>query len=358
MLYLLIVLSWFLVGLALMALRVVNEREPEAQWRLLLAAAVTPFVLFPLASVCRVAVERLATLVPVLDSLWPLAVVTGAGAAIAAGRIVGIRRGQRALLLSSQLPEPEVAGLLRGHVMELSRTAGLRRAPRIVLYPRGASVCVLGFRRPTIVISRDLLTVLGDQELRAVLAHEVAHVRRRDYLLNWLGVVLRAALFYLPPWPVAWQVLAEVREHRADRLAARYTADPLTLASALIKVWRYAPARLAPWGAVGLLARHGPLEARIRRLLEPEPPRRPFWRTAVAGAVLGGGLLLAQTTVEGGTHLLARVSPAAADWEACCDPEVSPFPHCVPSRRVFLSLTTTVCSRPSAAVPVANSLIV
>jgi Zn-dependent protease with chaperone function len=334
-LYLLIVLSWFLVGLALVALRVVNEREPEAQWRLLLAAAATPFLLFPLAGVCRVALEQMSLLAPILGSPAPLMAVTGAGAAIAVGRIVRIRRGQRALLASCRSPEPEAVPALSGHLTELSRMAGLRRAPRVVIYPRGASVCVLGFRRPTIVISQDLLTVLGDQELRAVLAHEIAHVRRRDYLLNWLGVVLRAALFYLPPWPVAWQVLAEVREHRADRLAAAYTADPLTLASALIKVWRYTPGRLAPWGAVGLLARHGRLEARIRRLLEPEPPGRPFWRTAVAGVVLGGGLLLAQTTVEGGTHLLARVSPAIADWEACCDPEVSPFPHCVPSRRVF-----------------------
>lgn len=350
-LYFLIGLSWFLVGLALLALRVANEREPEAQWRLLMVAAATPFVLFPLASVCRVALEQLSMLVPALDSLWPLVTVTGAGTVVAVGRIIFIRRGQRALLASCQPPEPEVAAVLSGHLTELSRTAGLRQPPRVAIYRRSASVCVLGFRQPTIVISRDLLTVLGDQELRAVLAHEVAHVRRHDYLLNWLGVVLRSAVFYLPPWPVAWQTLAEVREHRADRLAATYTADPLPLASALIKVWRYTPRRLAAGWAVGALARHGRLEARIRRLLEPEPPRRPFWRTAVAGVVLGGGLLLARTTVEGGTHLLARVSPAVADWEACCDPEVSPFPHCVPPRRVFLPCPTTGCSRALASRP-------
>ncbi|MGH7319545.1 MAG: M56 family metallopeptidase [Candidatus Rokuibacteriota bacterium] len=199
-------------------------------------------------------------------------------------------------------------------------------------------MCVLGFHRPTIVISRDVLTVLGDQELRAVLAHEVAHMRQGDYLLNWLLVVLRSALFYLPPWPVASETLAEVREHRADRLSVGYTADPLALASALVKVWRHTPPRPAAVGAVGMLARHGRLEARIRRLLEPTPPRRPFWRTLVAGVALAGGLLLAQTTVEGGTHLLARASPAIADWEACCDPEVSPFPHCVPPRRVFCQI--------------------
>lgn len=348
-LYLLIGLSWFLVSLAFLVLWLVKEREPETQWRVLLVAAVAPFALFPLASVCRLAIERVSLLVPVLDSMWPLALVTGGGAVVALARVILIVRRQGALLDSCRRAEPEVAGRLSRHVAELTRTAGLRRPPRILVYPRGGSVCALGFRRPTIVVSRELLTVLSDQELRAVLAHEVAHVRRRDYLLNWVGVVLRSALFYLPPWSVAWETLAEARERHADRLATRFTGDPLALAAALIKVWRHAPARLVPAGAVGVLARSGRLEARIRRLLEPDPPRRPFWRTSLTGVVLAAGLVLAQTTVEGGTHLLARVSPAVADWEACCHREVSPFPHCVPPRRVFLSRPTIVCSRSSMA---------
>jgi hypothetical protein len=69
----------------------------------------------------------------------------------------------------------------------------------------------------------------------------------------------------------------------------------------------------------------------------------------LTGVVLVGGLVLAQTTVEGRTHFLARVSPIVADWEACCDREVSPFPHCVPPLRVFLSSPTIGCSRAVAA---------
>lgn len=344
-LYVLLALSWFLVGLAFVVLWLVREREPEARWRLLLAAAVTPFVLFPLASVCRLAIEQVAMLIPILDSPWPLAVLSGAGTAVALARRLVIRRRQGALLAACRPLEPDVAGTLVRQVRELSRVAGLRRAPRVVTYPRGGGVCVLGLRRPTIVISRDLLRVLGDDELRAVLAHEVAHIRRRDYVLNWLGVGLRSALFYLPPWSVAWETLAEVRERQADRLATRYTGDPLALAAALVKVWRHGRGRPEVAGAVGMLAPRGCLEARIRRLLEPEPTRRPVWRATLMGVVLVGGLVLAQTTVEGATHLLARVSAAAAAWEACCDPEVSPVPHCVAPRRVFLWVPTTACSR-------------
>jgi Zn-dependent protease with chaperone function len=344
-LYLVIGLSWFLVGLAVLVLRLVKERDPETQWRVLLFAAATPFGLFPLASVCRLAIERASALVPGLDSPWPLALVAGAGGILALLRATLIARRQRALLLSCRRPDPEVAGRLSRAVTALGRAAGLRRPPRILVYPRGGSVCALGFRRPTIVLSGELLRVLTDDELRAVLAHEIAHVRRGDYRLNWLGVVLRSALFYLPPWSVGWGALAETRERDADRLATRLTGDPLALAAALIKVWRHTPAGIMPAGAVGMLARGGSLEARIRRLLEPEPPRRPFWRVSLTGLVLVGGLALAQTTVEGGTHLLARVSPAAADWEACCDPALSPLPHCAPPRRVFVSDSTIGCSR-------------
>ena len=97
-------------------------------------------------------------------------------------------------------------------------------------------------------------------------------------------------------------------------------------------------------GAVGVLAPRGCLEARIRRLLEPAPIRRPVRRATLMGVVLVGGLVLAQTTVEGATHLFARVSAAAAEWEACCDPELSAVPHCAAPRPNFLPVATTACS--------------
>jgi Zn-dependent protease with chaperone function len=344
-LYVLLGLSWFLVGLACVVLRLAREDEPEARWRLLLAAALTPFLLFPLAGVCRLAIEQVGVLVPILDSPWPLVAMSGAGAAVALARMLVIRRHQGALLAACRPLEPDVADTLVRQVRQLSRAAGLRRVPRLLAYPRGGGVCVLGLRRPTIVISRGLLGVLGDEELRAVLAHEIAHIRRRDYVLNWLGVVLRLAFFYLPPWSVAWETLAEVRERQADRLATRYTGDPMALAAALVKVWRQGGGRPVVAGAVGVLAPRGCLEARIRRLLEPAPIRRPVWRAILMGVVLVGGLVLAQTTVEGATHLLARVSAAAAEWEACCDPELSAVPHCAAPRRIFLPVSTTACSR-------------
>jgi Zn-dependent protease with chaperone function len=342
--YVLIGLAWLLVGVTVLGLRLVGEREPERQWRLLLGAAAAPFLLSPVASVCRTLFAKAVAVFPLLDSLWPLAALTAVGAVAGLVRIVVVMRRQRALLAACRAPEGDTAVRLKRPMRRVSRVAGLREAPRVLLYPRGAYVGTLGLRRPLVVISRSLLRVLDDDELEAVLSHEVAHVRQRDYLLNWVGLVARPMLFYLPPWAVAWPVLAEVRERRADRAAAGYTGKPLALAAALIKVWQHRPEPLATAAAVGLLQPAGRLEARVRRLLDP-PPRRPFWRASVSAGLLVGGFLVVQTTVEGATHALARVHPEVAALEECCDLEVSLVPHCVPSRRVFFAERTIACSR-------------
>jgi Zn-dependent protease with chaperone function len=346
-LYVLIGLAWVMVLLASLTLRVLREREPEQQWRLLLLAAAAPFLLYPVTTVCRALLGQVAARIPLLDTPWLLVALAGIGAVVALGRSAAIVRRQRALLAACARPEPDTAARLETHLRRLSRAAGLRQVPRVLLYPRGAYVCALGVRRPTIVLSRGLLTSLGDEEVEAVLGHEVAHVRQRDYLLNWLGVLVRSALFFVPPGPLAWRVLAEVRERRADRLAARYSGNPLALATALIKVWRHGAARpLAAW-APGFLERAGDLEARVRRLLDPEPPARGLWRSSLGAGVLIGSFLVLQTTVEGGTHLMARVSPALAAWERCCDPKVSPVPHCAVPPRASLPIDTIACSMAS-----------
>ncbi|MFQ5947081.1 MAG: M56 family metallopeptidase [Anaerolineae bacterium] len=340
-LYLLIGLSWLLVFLTLLILRLIKEREPETQWGLLVLAAVAPFVLFPLVRICGVLMRDAVALFPLLTSLWPLAILTAGGGAVAVIRSLVIFRRQRRLLARCYLPDEVTAKTLHRLLLRLSQLAGLRQVPRVLMYPRGANICALGVRRPTIVLSRDLLNVLDEAELEAVLAHEVAHFRQRDYLLNWLGVLARSLFFYLPPWAIGSRLFVEAREVRADRLAVTYAGDPLALAAALIKIWKHKADRPLPIGAQGLLEGSGNLEARVRRLLERSSPPRSLWRSPLMAGLLVGSVLLVQASVEGGTHALALVSQEVATWEECCDPIVSPFPHCQLPQRTFLSFITT-----------------
>lgn len=165
-------------------------------------------------------------------------------------------------------------------------------APAVTLYPLSRPLALTwGILRPRIVLSTWMLEHLDEQELEAVLAHEVAHVARRDSLVVWLATLLRDAFCYLPTTRAAYRRLHQEKELICDDLAIRSTGQPLALASALAKVWDYtlkAPARPALPGArlaqavpVGLADTLGnavqgssashEMEDRIQRLLSLSP---------------------------------------------------------------------------------------
>lgn len=338
-LYLLIGLSWTLVGLALLFLRLLDERDPARQWRFLFGAAAAPFVVVPLAGGCAALMARAVSLVPLLGSPWPLALLAGGGVLVAAGRAWLVGRRERAILAACRLPEGARAAAARARLRPLSRAAGLARVPRLLVYPRGAYACALGVRRPTIVVSEALLRGLDDEEIEGILAHEVAHVRRQDYARNWLALLVRAALFFLPAGILSGRLLAEVRERRADDLAVRYTGKPLALAAALVAVWQRGATSLGTAPAP-LLGSAGSLEARICRLLDPGPAAPARWRASLGASLLAASVLLVLTALDGGAHALARLGPPTVG-----DGAVSPAAHCVAPRLVFSSAVTIACSR-------------
>jgi beta-lactamase regulating signal transducer with metallopeptidase domain len=94
-----------------------------------------------------------------------------------------------------------------------------------------------GIRRPRMLLSTWMIDHLDAQELEAVLMHELVHVRRRDFLLNWVALLLRDAFFYLPTSRIAYRQLHCEKELASDDLVAQSTDRPLALASALTKVW-------------------------------------------------------------------------------------------------------------------------
>ncbi len=139
---------------------------------------------------------------------------------------------------------------------------------------------MIGWLRPVILLPTSVLTGLSADQMQALLAHELAHVCRNDYLVNLLQTLVETLLFYHPAvWWLSRQIRQE-RENCCDDLAAAVCPSRIAYARALLAMeeLRAEDARLA------LTARGGLLWPRVRRLLGlPEPrPRCPGARSLAA----------------------------------------------------------------------------
>lgn len=133
---------------------------------------------------------------------------------------------------------------------------------------------VIGWIRPMILLPVSLLTSLTTQQLEAVLAHELAHIRRHDYLVNLFQTAIETLLFYHPAvWWLSRMIRAE-REHCCDDLALSLCDNPVTYVSALAAMEEL---RASP--TLTLAATGGSLLNRIRRIaLGPtHDSRRSIW---------------------------------------------------------------------------------
>jgi heat shock protein HtpX len=204
---------------------------------------------------------------------------------------------------------------LHATIQRLAAFAGLPK-PRVFLLPDGHPRALAAGRGPrgaAIAVSRGFLSAATPAELEGVLAHELAHIRNRDILVQTSVVVFaaalletsriggwlsRALLFVLGPLAAALVhlLLSPKREFAADRAAAALCGSPHGLADALIRLeqaselveFRANPATeplytfnpFAEEGLAALFVTHPPVGERVRRLRELDPTWREKLRAA------------------------------------------------------------------------------
>lgn len=155
---------------------------------------------------------------------------------------------------------------------------------------RAGTPMTWGFLRPIVLLPASCLLHLSPEALEAVLLHELAHVRRWDYLVGLLQSLVEVLLFYHPG--VWWlsRRLRELREHCCDDLVMQLQGDPLEYAEALVKLERLRTSlpRLVP------ASQHGNLMKRIERMLQPaevRPLKLNVLALPLSVALLGGVLV-------------------------------------------------------------------
>jgi beta-lactamase regulating signal transducer with metallopeptidase domain len=165
---------------------------------------------------------------------------------------------------------------------ELCRNIRVLRPVRLLESAVIQVPAVIGWLRPVVLIPASALVGLAPRQLEAVIAHELAHIRRYDYLVNLLQAAVEILLFY---HPAVWRLSREIRqerEHCCDDVAVEVCGDALIYARALIEIetLRDTGLRLA------MAADGGSLLSRIQRIVGSSPRRSEQTASWVAGAIV------------------------------------------------------------------------
>jgi len=198
---------------------------------------------------------------------------------------------------------------LQDQAADLSRRLGVRRAVTLLESALVEVPTVVGWLRPVILLPASALTGLSPEQLEAILAHELAHIRRYDYLVNVLQTIVEILGFYHPAvWWVSRRIRIE-RENCCDDAAVRICGDSVRYARALtcLEEVRHSQAELA------MAATGGSLLDRIARLLgRPAVDDRRFaWLPGLITLLLVAGVLIPTALALTSPELpQSRLSPA------------------------------------------------
>jgi beta-lactamase regulating signal transducer with metallopeptidase domain len=164
---------------------------------------------------------------------------------------------------------------------DMQTRLGISRAIRYCESLHLDAPAVVGWFRPVVLLPISALTGLTELQLRAVIAHELAHIRRLDAFFNLFQVAAETLLFYHPAvWWLSKRIRAE-RENCCDDVALAICGNPAEYARALalMEEWRVAP-------SFAMAANRGPLASRVARLLGVTEKGSSIRNAGVAFAVL------------------------------------------------------------------------
>ncbi|HTT33154.1 MAG TPA: M56 family metallopeptidase [Methylomirabilota bacterium] len=200
-----------------------------------------------------------------------------------------------------------VARALYEKCMALQRKMGITRVIQYCECLRLDAPAVLGWFRPVVMLPARALTGLAEAQIEAVIAHELAHIRRLDCFVNLFQIGVETLLFYHPAvWWVSQRIRTE-RENCCDDEAIAVCGDAVNYARALtlMEEWRTAPSLM-------MAANRSPLSQRVLRLLGLEGTAGKVRTAGLAvGIVCLAGALLAGNAFLGVAHAALGSSTAA-----------------------------------------------
>lgn len=249
---------------------------------------------------------------------------------------------------------PQAPEAVRAAFQRIARALGLRRTVLLRVSSAIAGPVTVGAVRAMVLLPLSAVTLLGPDELEVVLAHELAHVRRADFLWNLVQTVVETLFFF---HPAVWWISGRVRHERelcCDDLALKICPNPVIYASALFHLEEHRSQQMRLAMALDGHQSSQTLRMRIARILgEPMPLNqnrslRPFSAAAVFAALV--------VFLLPAPHVIAGLRPAPATKAAVVIAQ-SPHPAAMPTVSEPKSHAGTPVPVPQPAAAPAPELI-
>ncbi|HSC47058.1 MAG TPA: M56 family metallopeptidase [Gammaproteobacteria bacterium] len=249
----------------------------------------------------------------------------------------------------------------RQMLKRLALSVGVRVRVELTLSSKVAVPCVIGWLKPVILLPPAALTGLTPLQLEMVLAHELAHIRRQDYLVNLLQTTVEALLFYHPV--VRWisQDIRKERELCCDDAAVRACGDALHYANALADLASLRNSSLAiAQGVDG-----GELTLRVERLIgvDERVQGAPRLAPLLLASVLCFGGIWAATSIPRTLLPTLRLpvrplltNPVSSALAAQHSTALVPAPVPVPLRRTHVKFVEHIDASPVSLVETQEAL--
>ncbi len=265
----------------------------------------------------------------------------------------------RRLILVGRLADrrPVTEGPLPVTLADLQRTTGYRRRVRLTMARTISSPVALGLSE--ICVPELALSELGAEQQRSMLAHELAHLARRDSL--WLAgaSLIERVFFFQPLNRVARRELETTAEFLSDEWAMRTTGSAVSLAKCLATVAEWIQASPLGVPVAGLAERRSLLVSRIARLLEARLPSTPASRRgwAVLATLAVAATVAAAPRVSQGVRAAGVGAGTTADTGGVRPPRATPSPQDTTAPRVSRS-DPTVAQAPAATLSTQDTGVV
>lgn len=212
---------------------------------------------------------------------------------------------------------------MTNRLAELTRRLGVSRPVRLAQSALVEVPTVIGALKPLILLPATAMTGLTAEQLDAILAHEIAHIRRHDYLVNLVQTVIETLLFYHPGvWWLSGRIRQE-RENCCDDIASDLCENPIRYAEALVRMEELR----TPAGGLALAATGGSLKTRIRRLLgqTSHESSTSWWVGGLVSLLIVFGLVVTLSSLSSQSQAEEPVPPetteASADAQLPADKE-------------------------------------